>query len=98
MYIELAVGFMYIELAVDRMYIDHRRAQWCHVMAQKYKMFSVSTCSDYLFSKQFRRFDSESNLILTFSDRRMLIYRHIPPSTNFLQNVLRAISPDLATR
>ena len=97
MYIELAVGFMYIELAVDRMYIDHRRARRRHVMAQKYKMFSVSTCSSCLFEKQFRQLDLESNLTETFFKRRRLIYKHIPPFENFLKNLLRGSCTELIT-
>ena len=97
MYIELAVGFMYIELAVDRMYIDHRRARRRHVMAQKYKMFSDSTCSSCLFEKRFQQLDLESNLMETFFKCRRLIYRHIPPFANFLKNLLRGSWSDLAT-
>ena len=71
---------------------------WCrndrcaHILRES-KIFSNSTCSDYLFWKQFRRFDSYSNLMKTFFDHRMLIYRHIPPSTNFLHNLLHGPWP-----
>ncbi len=41
------------------------------------------------------QFDLKSNLMKTFFDRRMLIYKYIPPSANFLQNLLHGSCTEL---